>query len=184
MKSLMVLCVLAAVPVTGLAEGAAELPKMECSVNGQPVKCPEPPPQMECRVGGVVVKCPEAGPAPKAEPVNPNETELQKKYRLFMEELKPRLARTFKDPDSVQWQNVYVIKGADNNLGLCGEVNAKNSYGAYVGFKKFVAASNGEIVTDGRRKCTILGCLADDYNAMVIDRAYGSGGPCIMEVYR
>jgi hypothetical protein len=38
-----------------------------------------------------------------------------------------------KDPSSVQFQNV-----TQNANLICGELNAKNSYGAYVGFETFV----------------------------------------------
>lgn len=41
---------------------------------------------------------------------------------------------SLKDPDSAQFQDVK---------GYCGEVNAKNSYGGYTGFKKFYI-SNGQ----------------------------------------
>ncbi|MBQ4854060.1 hypothetical protein IMW82_05180 [Rhodanobacter sp. B2A1Ga4] len=40
--------------------------------------------------------------------------------------------QTLKDPDSVKLKNVRISK--DN---VCGEVNAKNSYGAYVGYTTF-----------------------------------------------
>ena len=52
----------------------------------------------------------------------------------------------FKDPDSAKFRNVrgYAIAGAPANLPkvpvLCGEVNAKNSYGAYIGYEPFVVA--------------------------------------------
>ncbi|WP_298146319.1 hypothetical protein [uncultured Acinetobacter sp.] len=36
-----------------------------------------------------------------------------------------------KDPDSAKFQNMD---------GMCGEVNSKNSFGAYTGYQRFVAA--------------------------------------------
>lgn len=42
-----------------------------------------------------------------------------------------------KDPESAQFQNID---------GVCGEVNAKNSYGGYTGFKKFVISKKDERV--------------------------------------
>lgn len=45
-------------------------------------------------------------------------------------ESKEAVLRTLKDPDSAQFQNVK---------GYCGEVNSKNSYGGYVGFKRYVS---------------------------------------------
>jgi hypothetical protein len=50
---------------------------------------------------------------------------------------KVAIAREMKDPDSVQFRNVRVVHlGSLKNV--CGEVNAKNSYGAYIGFSQFI----------------------------------------------
>ena len=43
--------------------------------------------------------------------------------------------RSFLDPSSAQWRDLYL-----RGIVLCGEVNAKNAYGAYVGFRRFFAA--------------------------------------------
>lgn len=43
-----------------------------------------------------------------------------------------------KDPDSAQFQNVK---------GYCGEVNSKNSYGGYVGFKRYISI-DGEVLLE------------------------------------
>ena len=48
--------------------------------------------------------------------------------------LKEFVASQFKDPQSTQFQKITY---KDNVM--CGEVNSKNGYGAYVGFKRFVA---------------------------------------------
>ena len=48
-------------------------------------------------------------------------------------ETEERVRNSLKDPQSAQFQNVK---------GYCGEVNAKNSYGGYTGFKQFYV-SNG-----------------------------------------
>lgn len=42
-----------------------------------------------------------------------------------------------KDPSSTQFKNLREIKNTLNTMSLCGEVNSKNSYGGYVGFKPF-----------------------------------------------
>jgi hypothetical protein len=47
-----------------------------------------------------------------------------------------------KDPASAQFRNVRVVDHAKGKV-VCGEVNAKNSYGGYVGFTLFVAGVNG-----------------------------------------
>lgn len=46
-----------------------------------------------------------------------------------------KTADTFKDPSSVQFRKVTLNP---TKTALCGEVNAKNSFGAYTGFRPFV----------------------------------------------
>lgn len=53
-----------------------------------------------------------------------------------------RMAREFvtaglKDPDSADFRN---------QSGMCGEVNSKNSFGAYTGFQGFIAGSKELVV--------------------------------------
>lgn len=43
-----------------------------------------------------------------------------------------------KDPESVRFRNLRFIKHKER-IVICGEVNAKNSFGGYVGFQVFVA---------------------------------------------
>jgi hypothetical protein len=46
------------------------------------------------------------------------------------------------DPDSATFRNVREwVKGVPN-LGYCGEVNAKNRMGGYVGFRSFLVSKN------------------------------------------
>lgn len=59
-----------------------------------------------------------------------------------------RVAREFvsgvlKDPESAEFRN---------QRGFCGEVNSKNSFGGYVGFRRFIAATQEMVVfeKDGR----------------------------------
>lgn len=44
-----------------------------------------------------------------------------------------------KDPQSAQFQNLY---------GYCGEVNSKNSYGGYGGFKKYIVVNQTVLMED------------------------------------
>lgn len=61
------------------------------------------------------------------------------KIDRFVSEAKARLTVNFKDPLSAQFTNVlYIEKGIMDSSYLCGFVNAKNSYGGYVGGKMFV----------------------------------------------
>lgn len=48
---------------------------------------------------------------------------------------KKAIAYTLTDPDSANFREVYV---APNEVAVCGQVNAKNSFGGYVGFRRFI----------------------------------------------
>lgn len=50
--------------------------------------------------------------------------------------LKDELTRDFKDPAAAQFRNLFVSAKSEVYT-LCGEVNGKNSYGAYIGFRRF-----------------------------------------------
>lgn len=56
--------------------------------------------------------------------------------------------RVLKDPDAAQFRNLFVAeyttKYGTKITILCGEVNAKNSYGGYVGFRSFAVESDGK----------------------------------------
>jgi hypothetical protein len=58
----------------------------------------------------------------------------------FIDEAKANLTETFKDPQSAQYRSLFISKYGDARV-LCGEVNGKNSYGGYVGFRRFAAAA-------------------------------------------
>jgi hypothetical protein len=53
------------------------------------------------------------------------------------------VSKDMKDPLAVQFRNLFLSDGQVPKL--CGEVNAKNSYGAYIGFRKFIATEKGEV---------------------------------------
>jgi hypothetical protein len=58
----------------------------------------------------------------------------------FVDKAKSNLVQTFKDPQSAQFQGLFISQYGDVRV-LCGEVNGKNSYGGYVGFRRFAAAA-------------------------------------------
>lgn len=61
-----------------------------------------------------------------------------------------------KDPDSIQFKADYL----EGDGWLCGELNSKNEYGAYVGFKRFMSnAKGGKIYIDG------MGALGNESDA-------------------
>lgn len=43
-----------------------------------------------------------------------------------------------KDPSSIKYKNVGAFLDIEGNSYACGEFNAKNSFGAYVGYRKFI----------------------------------------------
>lgn len=66
-----------------------------------------------------------------------------------VDRFKAVLTERFKDPSSAQFKNV-VAYGVAKPLRIsfmCGQVNAKNSYGAYIGYKRFfmIGTSASEI---------------------------------------
>jgi len=52
-------------------------------------------------------------------------------------EAKEAVSREMRDPSSVQFRDVKSVKQADGSTAVCGEYNAKNAFGAYVGFERF-----------------------------------------------
>ncbi len=50
---------------------------------------------------------------------------------------KDAISKDMKDPNSTQFRDIKQYKYGTFDV-VCGEVNAKNSYGAYTGFKPFV----------------------------------------------
>lgn len=50
---------------------------------------------------------------------------------------KEAISRDMKDPNSAQFRDIKQYKNGSFDV-VCGEVNAKNSYGAYTGFRPFV----------------------------------------------
>jgi hypothetical protein len=51
----------------------------------------------------------------------------------------------YKDPDSVKFRS----DSMPNAEVLCGEANAKNGYGAYGGFKRYIATKQGAVYLEG-----------------------------------
>ncbi len=54
-------------------------------------------------------------------------------------EIKEYVASQLKDPKSTEFRNVKLKKNSIAGSVMCGELNSKNSYGAYAGFKRFIA---------------------------------------------
>ena len=50
---------------------------------------------------------------------------------------KEAVKQSLNDPSSAQFKNIYT-SSYDGKPAACGEVNAKNAFGAYVGYQRFV----------------------------------------------
>jgi outer membrane murein-binding lipoprotein Lpp len=57
---------------------------------------------------------------------------------------KAAVVRLLKDPDSAQFRDVAIVK-SKAYTAVCGEINAKNGFGGYVGFQPFYALSDGQV---------------------------------------
>ena len=72
-----------------------------------------------------------------------NHAAAQDRISSFVKQSKTELTKSFLDPEAAKYRNLEVREWVgDKNikyLELCGEVNAKNSMGAYTGYKKFNA---------------------------------------------
>jgi hypothetical protein len=58
--------------------------------------------------------------------------------------LRSVVTASMKDPSSTQFRDETYSNGT-----LCGELNSKNGYGAYVGFKRFIVENKKEAFLDG-----------------------------------
>ena len=60
----------------------------------------------------------------------------------IINEAKLAVKERLKDPESARFRNVRVEENPNKSVWIKGEYNAKNSYGGYVGFEKFVYSPN------------------------------------------
>ncbi|MEM9995153.1 MAG: hypothetical protein AAGE79_13615 [Acinetobacter pittii] len=80
--------------------------------------------------------------------VNTNKEEIVYPDNKVIIEAKRYIKNNLKDPDSAVFRNVEAYFTRDGNTVACGEVNAKNSYGGYTGFKWFIGTNNN-VLFDG-----------------------------------
>ena len=72
------------------------------------------------------------------------------------------------DPDSASFQNIRVITNSKGEESVCGEVNAKNKFGGYVGFSPFSYSENNVTVlgedtrTEEFSKYYLTGCAGPE----------------------
>lgn len=70
------------------------------------------------------------------ERVEPSENDIEHAQNVIKEKLK--------DPESARFRRVYGAQGEVEKIAICGEVNAKNSYGGYTGYKPFMVFEDGD----------------------------------------
>lgn len=56
--------------------------------------------------------------------------------------------RALKDPDSAEFRGFFPGEANGNVMG-CGEVNSKNTFGGYTGFKKYVSGGGDTVGFEG-----------------------------------
>lgn len=90
---------------------------------------------------------------------------LTEKRSVVVARVKRGVSRRMKDPDSVKFRDIVLRPYAKGHV-LCGQVNAKNSYGAYAGFSQFVAGidvaaihtGTGDAMDDFAETMVMVGC--------------------------
>lgn len=60
-------------------------------------------------------------------------------------QLRRLVVERLNDPGSAQFRNERIVRDEGDGLYLCGEINARNRFGAMVGYKKFLASRGGYV---------------------------------------
>ena len=63
-------------------------------------------------------------------------------HAQLIAQAKAAVTKDLKDPDSALFRNLAVYTTSTGALAVCGEFNAKNSYGGYVGYKQFASSAS------------------------------------------
>lgn len=58
------------------------------------------------------------------------------------------LESMLKDPSTAEYQNVYAVPEPNGLFAFCGEVNAKNGFGGFTGYLRFIATPVGAFLGD------------------------------------
>ncbi|MDO9007464.1 MAG: hypothetical protein Q7U80_04515 [Thiobacillus sp.] len=96
-----------------------------------------------------------AAAAPQVEPDKPlsaAEKKAQQEKWFGAETIvaaKRAIRASLKDPDSAQFKGVYANYTEEFSVAACGQVNSRNSFGGYTGFKRFVS-SGKSVIVEGR----------------------------------
>lgn len=101
--------------------------------------------------------------APKSRPATPKEIAL---IRSFLDDV-------LKDADSAKFKDVviWLKPGAEPVHSICGQINSKNSYGAYGGYKTFF----GALVPDKKEPMALVISMDEVADAMCEKEKNGTG---------
>lgn len=79
----------------------------------------------------------------------------QQAQRVSESALRKAMVDRLKDADSAKFKSIKskIENGSNGVLLICGEVNAKNSYGAYAGYEPFMAIG----LNKGRGEYLVIG---------------------------
>lgn len=67
-------------------------------------------------------------------------------YKPLLDEARAAVGDLVKDPSSLQFRKVFISMKGTLRI-VCGEFNAKNSYGGYVGFTRFYHVEGASLTT-------------------------------------
>jgi hypothetical protein len=102
--------------------------------------------------------------AAKPKPASPAPDEYFKAVEAKMiAEGQDRITGRLNDPESGRFRNVFV---SPRGRAVCGEVNAKNRMGGYVGFRRFISAKDKSGVEEDETYFAesnwVARCIKDD----------------------
>ena len=83
-------------------------------------------------------------PPPGPTPPPPPERDPRTPMSIPGSIVAPMIGPFLKDPDSAKYQTITMRKRLGSTV-FCGEVNSKNSFGGYVGWRSFIITSGGFI---------------------------------------
>lgn len=69
-------------------------------------------------------------------------------YAELIESSKSHIVTDFKDPYSAVFENIFIGRAKNGTPVVCGTVNAKNSYGAYTGRKRFYYMQSKKVYSE------------------------------------
>jgi len=92
--------------------------------------------------------------------------ELDDKTKLALNNAHNVVTKDFKDPASAIFRNEYLVENVGENgaIGVCGQVNGKNSYGGYVGFKSYVVFGNTGLINKSKIDADLIMLMCDKTN--------------------